>query len=499
MKLILQPGNRVLEVSQGENLQDYLFTAGVEFPCGGQGSCRNCRIQVLEGEAPPTPEDAEQFSPREIQAGWRLACRLAPRGDLVLFVREWESSILTDEAPVKFQPRDGLGIAVDLGTTTVVAQLVDLSSGGIRSARASLNRQRRHGEDVMARLASAADAGRRRSLFLSIREQLGEMIEALVRDAAVPGPPVREIVVVGNAAMRGFLFDEDPRHLAFSPYEPPEVGSREVEARDLGWEAAGEARVFFPPLLGGIVGSDVLAGMIATDLRRVEGPAALADLGTNAEVVIWSAGKLVVASAAAGPAFEGGRIEKGMIARRGAIDSVSLQEGEVRVHVIGNAAPEGICGSGLVDAVACGLDLKKIAESGRMEGPKRWELAPPVFISQADVRELQLAKGAVRACLDLLLQALRLSPERLEKLYLAGGFGNYVSPRSAARIGLFPVSPQRIQAAGNTALRGCRQVLLAGREGRAACEEIRSRTTHLRLAEDASFQETFVGAMSFGP
>ncbi len=453
---------------------------------------------MLAGEAPPAAEDSSTFSPRELQAGWRLACRIVPRGDLTLLVREWEGSILTDEAAVTFTPGEGLGIAIDLGTTTLVAQLVDLESGGILAAKAALNHQRRHGDDVMARLASAVGGDGRKALFQSIRAQLGEMIASLIQETGISEKAVRQVVVVGNAVMHGFLFDEDPRYLAFSPYEPLETESREEQAKALGWEAIGEACVYFPPLLGGMVGSDVLAGILATEIHRQSHPAALTDLGTNAEVVVWDGWNLAVASAAAGPAFEGGRIEKGMIAQRGAIDSVSLRNGKPQVHVVGGTDPVGICGSGLVDAVACGLELNRILPSGRMEGPTQWELAQPVFISQADVRELQLAKGAVRACLDLLLEEMGLSPSHLERLYLAGGFGNYVSPRSAVRIGLFPVSPDKIQPAGNAALRGCRRILLLGEAGRMACEEIRSRTRHVRLADAGSFQEAFVNAMSFG-
>ncbi len=497
MKVILQPGNRVLEATPGEGLRDLLFAAGVEFPCGGQGNCRGCRVQVLAGDAPASPEDEREFSPTELRAGWRLGCRIAPSPGLVLHVRAWEGTILGDAARLEFAPRSGLGIAIDLGTTTLVTQLVDLETGGIVAVETALNRQRRFGDDVMSRLACALREDGRRPLVRSIREQLAEMTAALAARAG--GQPIREAVVVGNSAMRSFLFDEDPALLAFSPFEPAGTEALLTTARALGWDAAGDAAVFFPPLLGGLVGADVLAGILAAGLHEDEAPAALADLGTNAEVVVAAGGKIAVASAAAGPAFEGGRIEMGMIARTGAIDAVAVRDGAALAHVIGGGEPAGICGSGLVDAVACGLDLERISPSGRMKGGSRWDLAPPVHISQADVRELQLAKGAVRAGMDILLGELKLGPGDVRDLHLAGGFGNYVAARSAARIGLFPVDPSRMRSSGNTALRGARQVLLRGETGRAACEEVRRRSRHVRLAESPSFQDAFADAMRFEP
>ncbi len=500
MKIILQPGDREIDVAPGAWLHDVLFDAGVDFPCGGGGTCGGCRVRVLRaggggGDAPVTPSDAREFSPVELAAGWRLACCLEPADGMTLLVRQWEGCILSDGQAVEIAPRDGLGIAIDLGTTTVVAQLVDLRTGGILGADAALNRQRRWGEDLMSRLANALAEGGREPIVRSIREQLGDMIAGIIGRAAAAAALVREVVVVGNTAMRSLLMDEDPRLLAFYPFEPAGTDGVDVSAGALGWNAVEEARVFFPPLLGGLVGADILAGILATDLHRAKAPTALADLGTNAEIVVGDGRSIVVASAAAGPAFEGGRIELGMIAQKGAIDSVRVREGRPEVHVIGGVGPAGLCGSGLVDAVACGLDLGMIRPTGRMAQP-RWDIAPPAFITQRDVRELQLAKGAVRAGMDLLLAELRLAPAALEKLHLAGGFGSYVSARSAARIGLFPIPPGRMAPAGNAALRGARKVLLLGDAGRAACEEVRARTRHVRLAETPAFQDAFAEAMA---
>jgi uncharacterized 2Fe-2S/4Fe-4S cluster protein (DUF4445 family) len=495
LKIIIEPGSRSFEVPPGQGLRDLLFAAGVEFPCGGVGTCRGCSVQVLSGEAPVTADDAREFSPSELRAGRRLGCRLEPSPDLTVLVREWEGLVLGDAGTVDVVPREGLGIAIDLGTTTLVAQLVDLRSGGILSVRTALNRQRRWGDDIMSRLANALRGDGRAGLCRSIREQLGEMAASLAADHGKGR--VREVVVVGNTAMRSFLLDEDPALLAFKPFEPASTDAVEIEASSLGWEALPGARVFFPPLLGGLVGADILAGILAVDLHRETRPAVLADLGTNAEVVVTDGRRIAAASAAAGPAFEGARIGMGMIAQKGAIDSVAVRDGVAVARVIGGGAAEGICGSGLVDAVACGLDLGRLSPSGRMRDGPRWEIAPGVSVTQADVRELQLAKGAVRAGVDLLIGELGLEPADVSGVHLAGGFGNYVSAGSAVRIGLFPFGPERLRPAGNAALRGARKILLLGEAGRASGEDVRRRIRHVPLADLPSFQDAFADAMAF--
>jgi uncharacterized 2Fe-2S/4Fe-4S cluster protein (DUF4445 family) len=467
----------------GGDLSDILFEKGVEFPCGGMASCGACRIRVLSGEVPPTAAMREVLSAAELSAGWRLACQARANGPVLLAVEQWEMPVLSDDASIEFEAVHGLGIAVDVGTTTLVAQLLDLSTGQVIDVRSSLNPQCRHGADIMTRVEfELRQPGVLTSL---IRSELGRMTGELAAKR-----PVREVLLCGNTVMHHLFCEARVEPLSHAPFETPDNGSREFEATELGWPLPG-ARVTFLPCLGGFVGSDILAGILAAGLHRRTEPAALVDLGTNGEIVVGGRDGLLCASTAAGPAFEAGRIRMGMRAAPGAIDRVS-DRGEV--HVLGGTAPRGLCGSGLVDAVAAGLDTGRIKPGGRFsDGGAEWTIAAPVVLCQRDIRELQLAKGAVAAGIATLAGHRRA----LSRVWLAGAFGNYVRIPSARRIGLLPQWVGEVEAAGNTALRGVKMLLLAGQRRATLTEEIRACTTHVRLACDPRFQDYYPDSMTF--
>jgi len=243
------------------------------------------------------------------------------------------------------------------------------------------------------------------------------------------------------------------------------------------------------PCLGGFVGSDILAGILATGMDQSEALVGLVDLGTNGEIVFGNRERMVCASAAAGPAFEAGRITAGMRAITGAIAAVRKGPAGPECHVLGDVPPRGICGSGLVDAVAVGLDMGVIASSGRLA--HNWTLAPTVSLAQSDVRELQLAKAAIAAGIRILLRRWGATPKDVTRLHLAGAFGNYVNPASARRIGLFGFPTELVSPAGNTALAGAKLALLGDFAG------LREKVEHVSLAEDPDFQEIFVEEMPF--
>jgi len=255
--------------------------------------------------------------------------------------------------------------------------------------------------------------------------------------------------------------------------------------------------VRFLPCLGGFVGSDILAGVLATRLHESEALAGLVDLGTNGEIVVGNRERLLCASTAAGPAFEGARISMGMRAATGAISEVSACGGEFECRVLGRVAPRGICGSGLVDAVAVGLDLGRIQSTGRLSQGSSFCLAPPVLITQGDVRELQLAKGAIAAGLRLLLQQWGARAEDLTRIYLAGAFGNYINRASARRIGLLDFPRETVHPAGNTALLGAKLALFSLPEHDSAYTELRRRIQHVSLNDHPRFQDVYVEEMVF--
>ena len=486
--LTLSPAGLRLKVAAGTALQDVLFEQGVEFPCGGRGRCKGCRVRVLQGCLEASAEETKVLTAAELAGGWRLACRHSIDGDLELELAQWEMPILSDSSTFAFAPQTGLGVAVDLGTTTIAAQLLDLKTGNVLAARTALNAQARHGDDVISRVEFAVRGGQT-ELERLIREQIGRMIENLL--ASMPEQKPARIVLVGNTVMHHLFCGIDVTPLATHPFEPEHPGRFRFSPGQLGWGE--KTAVEFMPCIGGLVGSDILAGIVATGLNERAGLSALIDLGTNGEVVVGSRDKLVCTSTAAGPAFEGARISMGMRAATGAIDEVRVIDGALRCRVIGGGAPRGLCGSGLVDAVAAGLDLGWIEAGGRMT-PESMPLSGPVALLAADVRELQLAKGAIAAGLRMLATRRGATPAGIGRLHLAGAFGNYISRASAQRIGLLRLPVERIVFAGNTALLGAKRALF---EDAAAWDRLASRIEHVALNKEPEFQDIFAEEMRF--
>jgi uncharacterized 2Fe-2S/4Fe-4S cluster protein (DUF4445 family) len=344
----------------------------------------------------------------------------------------------------------------------------------------------------MSRIEFALNGGRP-ELTRLIRSQLGEMIRQLpgVGDSA---PRLNRIVIVGNTVMHHLFCGLNVACLAEHPFQTDQPGRFRFLPSALGWNLPETVTVEFLPCLGGFVGSDILAGIVATGLlERVE-LTVLMDLGTNGEVVVGHRGKILCASTAAGPAFEGARISLGMRACTGAISGVRLENGAPVCAVIGGGLARGICGSGLVDAVAVGLGMGWIQPNGRMTIQPAMPLTGGVSLQPGDVRELQLAKGAIAAGLRLLARDLGVSPADIRELHLAGAFGNYICQASAQRIGLLNLPSERIVAAGNTALRGAKMALF---EEAAKWDALARRIGHVALNEDEAFQEIYAEEMRF--
>jgi uncharacterized 2Fe-2S/4Fe-4S cluster protein (DUF4445 family) len=498
IRVELQPLGESFEVERGSLLQDVLFAHGVEFPCGGRGRCKGCRVKLLRGDAPPGIEESAILSREELEAGSRLACRMRPRSDVAIEVAQWETTVLADHSSFEFTPSEGLGAAVDLGTTTIVVQLLDLADGRVLGVRTALNPQARHGGDVMSRVQFAVTKGGAARLRDLIRAEIGGLIESLLRGTSVDPRRLCHVVLVGNSVMHHLFCGIDLEPLSRVPFEPVHPGLQVFRAADLGWTSCAGASVRFLACLGSFVGSDILAGILATRMHEGDEPSVLVDLGTNGEIVVGNKDRLLCTSTAAGPAFEGARISMGMRAATGAVSRVEAAGGGVRCHVIGEAEARGICGSGLVDAAAVGLELGLISPTGRFADRRgAWELSPPVAINQADLRELQLAKGAIAAGIHILLRHFGASREGLARVYLAGAFGNYINLASARRIGLLDFPEPTMQPSGNTALLGAKIALFQTAAGIDGTREILARTRHVGLNEDPEFQDTYVSEMSF--
>jgi uncharacterized 2Fe-2S/4Fe-4S cluster protein (DUF4445 family) len=461
MTIRLEPLGAKVEAETGVPLRDLLLPFGVEFPCGGKGRCRRCRVRVLQGSVDESEPDG---------SGWTLACHAGVSGDATLEIGQFDAPVLADDRPFPFHPRPGLGVAIDLGTTTLVAQLVDLATGAVLGVRSGLNPQAVFGADVMTRIEHALQPGGRSELQHVIRQALDRMVAELAA-----GRPLAAKTVCGNTAMLHLYDGLDPAPLSRAPFEPVHL----------------ESPNGFLPCIGGFVGSDVLAGILATGMHESGELTVLIDLGTNGEVVAGNRDGLLCASTAAGPAFEGGRISCGMRAATGAISEVTVEGNTLRCHIIGGGPPRGVCGSGLVDAAAAALDLGRVAPSGRMPAPLDLE---GVTLTQADIRELQLAKAATAAGVRVLLKRLGATAAGVKRVWLAGAFGNYVNRASARRIGLLDWPEELIHPAGNTALLGAKMALFAPDH---TFRDLRSLIRHVPLGSDAEFQEEYVAAMRF--
>jgi uncharacterized 2Fe-2S/4Fe-4S cluster protein (DUF4445 family) len=453
----------------------------------------------------------------ELAAGWRLGCHARANGPVVLDVAQWEFDVLSDAVQLSGGIRDGAGVAVDLGTTTVVAQALDLRTGQVFGVRTGLNPQCAHGADIMSRVQFALHSPELTSL---IRNSVGRMIEGVLgrRD------DVREVVLVGNTVMHHLFAGLPVASLAAVPFRSQTLDERTFSPRELGWKLPDDCAVRFARCIGGFVGSDILAGIAAVGLHRAERLSALIDLGTNGEIVVGDRRGLQCASTAAGPAFEAACISSGMRAARGAIAEVSYMDRRFECQVIGGGPARGICGSGLVDAAAAALDAGLLLANGAFVRPV-WgrppacgglsarqtcgatspaqgtalphkarpslSLTETVALSQRDLRELQLAKAAIAAGLRILCAQRSARVDDLDRVYLAGAFGNYIRVASAERIGLLEIDPERVEPAGNTALRGGKLALLDP----LVLDGIE--VEHVELAAVESFQETFVDCLGF--
>jgi uncharacterized 2Fe-2S/4Fe-4S cluster protein (DUF4445 family) len=440
------------------------------------------------------------------------------------------TAVVTDHDLIDFEPGDTtgecFGAAFDVGTTTVVGALVDLTTGDEVAVESRMNAQVRFGDDVLSRIQQAGDEGRLEALRSAIAETVSEMLGALCEQSGVPRARIYEITFSGNTTMQHLLCGIDPSQLGRVPFVPAFGRALIVPARELGIEIhpRGQAAIF--PVIGGFVGGDTVAGMLATRLAEQDAAALMVDIGTNGEIVLACGEDVSAASTAAGPAFEGARISCGMRATTGAIEKIVF-DGDVRWSVIGAAEPVGLCGSALVDLAAELLRSGIVTSGGRMLPPEELpaslpdalrrrvsvgdggqplfrlvrpagEGSPGVALTQKDVRELQLATGAIRAGIHVLLEQAGLGIGDLELVLVAGGFGSFIRRSNAQRIGLLPpgIDHRRIHYVGNVSLRGAKWALVSTKARRRA-EELARLVRHVQLSQDPAFQEAFAEAMVF--
>lgn len=392
------------------------------------------------------------------------------------------------------------GLAVDIGTSTVVVELVDLITGASAGRVSALNSQASYGADVVSRITFAfQNPDNLRRLRKSITHLLNGLTVELAEKAGVPRDRIYEAVVAGNAAMNHFLCGVSVDTLALAPFRAVFSGLLPFPAAEIGLELNPAARVWIVPNIKSFVGGDITAGLVAAALADKPGKALFIDIGTNGEIVLKKGPQFFATSTAAGPAFEGMNISCGMLAVEGAVHRAEWHDG-FRLQTIGGGTPHGLCGTGLIDVLAVGLAHDLIRRDGRISGPeKKLRLGEKLSLTQNDIRELQLAAGAVKAGVRLMLKEFDVSLKELDGIYVAGAFGSSLDIRNAKALGLLPaVAEKKILFIGNSSLAGARKLLLSAPE-RAAAQSLARTVTHVSLAARTDFQEAFVRSLEFGP
>jgi uncharacterized 2Fe-2S/4Fe-4S cluster protein (DUF4445 family) len=603
VRLRFVPEGAEVRVPSGTPIFDAASWNGIaiDSTCGGHGTCKKCKVRIVEGDVAISAVDPRAFSPDELRAGWRLACRAPVREDLVVDVPPLQTRpkaalvgvgrhvilrpsvqkrhLVLDEPTLEDQrsdvervvaalddlePRVELGLlrelggvlraahfdvtavvcddvligvepgdttarrfalAFDLGTTTVVATLLDLETGQPAAVRSMLNRQQPYGADVISRIsATMLDDQALGALRARAIETLVELTQETCEEAGVAPEEVYEIVVCGNVTMVQLALGIDPEPLSMAPFVVATHELPPTTAADFGVAVHPRAPAFVFPSIGAYVGGDIVAGMLATGLTRDRRLRLFIDVGTNSEIALGSADRVLACAAPAGPAFEAAQIRCGMRAADGAIEGVRIEGDDLVLEVIGDADAVGLCGSGLVDCVAELVHAGLLDHSGRFVpdevaaeqhpglSPRltkvgeervfvlRWRGEDPanaVYLSQRDVRELQFAKASIATGWNILLRELDVEPGDIAQALLGGSFGAYLTPLSAIRIGLVPrMALPRIVSAGNVAGEGAKIAALSLRE-RAEARSILREVEYVELSGRQDFNDLFIDQLAF--
>ncbi len=545
--------NLTVEVPERRSLLTAIKRAGIKFdlPCNGAGTCGKCRVRLdADARAHSTEHDHAKISQADRDAGWALACQTFVDGDLSVEVplkKDEGLKILSDGQTVavdiepwfekSFDPvsrrtaviaggtivasesgdttATAYGAAIDIGTTTLVVALVDLRDGRELASASALNPQARHAQDVLSRIKLGSTPEGLRTLHSELIAELNRLLAEAATEAQIDRTRIYEAVFSGNTTMLHLATATDPTSLGKYPYTPQLLGGDHVTAASIGLELAPGGQVYLPPVMSAYVGADITSGLLSTDLAARSGVTLFVDIGTNGEMVLAANGKLVATSTAAGPAFEGMNIACGMRAGRGAIEFVSLAGDAVELRTIGDTTPTGLCGSGLLDAVGELAAHGGVDKNGRfrtngsapdrpwkdrlatVDGKPAFRLTDSVYLSQKDIRQVQLAKAAVRTGIESLLAAAGHTVAQVDRVLIAGSFGFHLRTASLINLGLLPREfAGRVEFVGNTSKTGARAFLL-NRHTRVKLHHTVGQVRVIELANDASFQRTFVEALSF--
>jgi uncharacterized 2Fe-2S/4Fe-4S cluster protein (DUF4445 family) len=504
--------------------------------CGGVGTCGDCRVRFL-GDAPlPGPEDLALLGVALLEEGWRLSCQVVPSADCHIEVERVDARadirVLTESSAAGPRRRTGVGrgassgfgVAVDVGTTTTVCYLMDLAAQCALDVASFANPQIHFGSDVITRIVYARQGEARleelqRCLVSRIESSVLEMCRRHGFDAS----DVVRMTAVGNSTMMHLLWGVDPWSLGVAPFEPRFTEAEPRPGSALGFRALPEVVVELLPGIGGQLGSDTVAGLLALDLDEASAPTLFLDLGTNGEIALFGDGRAIACSCAAGPAFEGVHVSCGAAAVPGAIEHVDLLGGALRVTTIDGADPIGICGSGLADAISVLLRGGLLKPNGRLlsgdeasaEAPRElvWRLyeaegqrafalhrnagSHAIALTQGDIRQLQLAKSAFRTGVEYLLDELDMDASAVERVYVGGGFGSQLRAASLIDLGVLPAALRgRVESVGNIAGLGA-QIALGSQDARDRARRIGRQVVGLALERWPEFSDRFAEHLWF--
>lgn len=517
----------------------------ISAPCNGNGICGKCVVQYKRGATEPTRRDREVFSEKQLEDGYRLACQSYPAGAYEVEIPESEETIevlsewgkqqkmdaegLTEadtQTPAEAKTSGGIqdketaegtaektenaiyGICIDIGTTTLAALLVNLETEADCQTAVSVNHQRTYGADVISRI-DASNNGKKWEMQRCIRQDLQKLVGELAEKEGIHVAQIQRIVIAGNTTMCHLLRGFSCETLGVAPFLPVDLSWMEGSAADFLGMKELDTKVVILPGISAFVGADIMAGIAKMNMHRSEGYHLLLDIGTNGEMVLGNCRHMYVTSTSAGPAFEGGNISCGMASIPGVISHVFMEEtGKAGFQVIGEADGEskkkqqaiGICGTGMIDLV---YELRKhqmIDEHGTYSDlyfDTGYELAGKVKFTQNDIREIQMAKAAIRAGVDILVKKAGIAFDEVDDCYLAGGFGTKIDITKAAGIGLIPKELEvKTIPVGNTVLAGTKEVLL-GRISKDELEKIQTMADVINLAEENDFEELYLSYMDF--
>lgn len=482
----------------------------IDATCGGKGTCGKCRVRLLSGELAVTPGDERFFSGAELAAGWRLACLAVPAGNCKISLPspERKGFHVVDSYQRTDSERSyggtGCGIAIDIGTTTLAMQCFELTSGRLLASHTALNPQRSYGADVISRI-KAANEGAGQALRTAVTAVIADGVSTLLKAAEQPLDALNRVVIAGNTTMTHLLLGYPCETLGVFPFTPVNIETVHLPLSALigsGWP---DIPATVLPGVSTYVGGDIASGMLLCDFDRLDGPTLLLDLGTNGEMALGTGTEILCTATAAGPAFEGGGITWGTGSVTGAISHLTIEHGAPGFETIGGGSPIGICGTGVIDTAAALLRAGLVDETGLLEEDyfddgyplaKTAEGAEIVF-TQRDVREIQLAKAAVRAGVETLLVHAGLTAGDLEKVYLAGGFGLTMDVGKALDIGLLPRELEgRIHPVGNASLGGAVRYLLEPSEAQ-RMGNVLAVSTEVNLSATAEFNNFYMEHMAF--